>query len=389
MNETTAYFGAAPEIQQKTQNLIFNFSSRQLSQKEVELLNLGLNFVPTPSYRSFKTRVDIYKLIRLLKLRVFFKDSNVYKEDVFSPHSTFCPNIEDPAITVFNRLILKDIHNLEMSKRKWYYNLSKNDFDILENLGKDNDLVFKQADKGGGIVLLDKQQYINEVNRQLSDSFFYKTLSTNPTPHITSIIRTVLNEGLSLNYIQEKTFKFLCNQHPRVPIFHVLPKVHKVKNPGDLPPGRPIISGVNSLLEPLAKYIDFHIKSFTKDTPSYIRDSADFITQLEGLKIPEGAGLLTMDVNALYTNIPIDEARTVVEQTLSLRTQPFPPSHFLLDLLDICLENNFFRFKEQFFLQIRGVAMGSPIAPSIANLYMIQFEKCIILDPMYNPFFII
>ena len=156
----------------------------------------------------------------------------------------------------FYKLILRDLQKLETTKKRWHYNLSKTDIVLLEKLGNDPSLVFKQADKGGGIVLLDKQQYLDEANRQLSDLQFYKPLTSNPTTHIASIIQVVLNEGLSLSYISEKTYRFLLNKNPRIPIFHLLPKVHKVKAPGDPVPGRPIISGVNSLLEPTEKYVD-------------------------------------------------------------------------------------------------------------------------------------
>ena len=39
------------------------------------------------------------------------------------------------------------------------------------------------------------------------------------------------------------------------------------------------------------------------------------------------------------------------------------------------MQNNYFKYEEQFFHQIRRGAMGSPLAPTIANCYMFFFEQ--------------
>lgn len=44
--------------------------------------------------------------------------------------------------------------------------------------------------------------------------------------------------------------------------------------------------------------------------------------------------------------------------------------HFILDLVDILIEKNYFRFAEDYYFQTRGVSMGSPFAPSVANLFV-------------------
>lgn len=58
-----------------------------------------------------------------------------------------------------------------------------------------------------------------------------------------------------------------------------------------------------------------------------------------------------------------------MQQYLELDKDKLPPVHFLLDLVDILLEKNYFSFNGEFFLQNRGVSMGSAFAPSVANIY--------------------
>lgn len=46
------------------------------------------------------------------------------------------------------------------------------------------------------------------------------------------------------------------------------------------------------------------------------------------------------------------------------------PVHFVLDLIDLLLEKNNFRFEDTFYYQTKGVSMGSSFAPSVVNLFM-------------------
>ena len=44
-------------------------------------------------------------------------------------------------------------------------------------------------------------------------------------------------------------------------------------------------------------------------------------------------------------------------------------------LLEFCLKNTYFSFQGQFFEQVEGATMGSPVSPIVANLYMEYLEQ--------------
>ena len=46
----------------------------------------------------------------------------------------------------------------------------------------------------------------------------------------------------------------------------------------------------------------------------------------------------------------------------------------IVTLLEFCLKNTYFLFQGKYYEQVRGEAMGSPISPLIANLFMEEFE---------------
>lgn len=96
--------------------------------------------------------------------------------------------------------------------------------------------------------------------------------------------------------------------------------------------------------------------------------------------------MATFDITALYTNIPHNEARATVQLKLEMCQLQDPPTYFLLDLLDLVLEKNYFRVREQFYYQIKGVAMGSACAPSIANIFMERLEIECVYNQEFNPY---
>ena len=47
---------------------------------------------------------------------------------------------------------------------------------------------------------------------------------------------------------------------------------------------------------------------------------------------------------------------------------------YIISLLELCLKTTYFQFQGRFFEQLQGAAMGSPISPIVANLFMEDFE---------------
>ncbi|KAM7378702.1 hypothetical protein PAMP_004307 [Pampus punctatissimus] len=89
--------------------------------------------------------------------------------------------------------------------------------------------------------------------------------------------------------------------------------------------------------------------------------------------------MVSYDVTSLFTCIPTMEALETVRERLSQdnslqdRTK-LRPEH-ICQLLDLCLNTTYFQFKGRFYRQKHGCAMGSPVSPIVANLYMEEVER--------------
>ena len=88
--------------------------------------------------------------------------------------------------------------------------------------------------------------------------------------------------------------------------------------------------------------------------------------------------MVSFDVVNLFTKVPITEAletiSTLLSQDDSLEDGTAIPAEDICSLTELCLRSTYFQFQDRFFEQIDGAAMGSPLSPVVANLYMEAFE---------------
>ena len=111
----------------------------------------------------------------------------------------------------------------------------------------------------------------------------------------------------------------------------------------------------------------------------HVKNSSAFDDKIQDLEVPPGQKLISYDVTALFTSIPVPDAiesvqlKLSADDTLSERTSLSIDK--ILELLKFCLDTTYFVYKIQIYKQKRGAAMGSPKSPIIANLYMEVFEE--------------
>ena len=104
------------------------------------------------------------------------------------------------------------------------------------------------------------------------------------------------------------------------------------------------------------------------DTFSFVQDIRNLSTQDQFM--------VSYDVTSLFTNIPLDETiqlavDTVFESNPNIKIS----KKELKDLFHFATTMSHFLFDGNFYDQIDGVAMGSPLGPVLANLFMAVKEK--------------
>ena len=89
------------------------------------------------------------------------------------------------------------------------------------------------------------------------------------------------------------------------------------------------------------------LKEVANQHSTYLQDTPDFLREIEALNkkkvLPPHSILVTIDVSALYTNIPQNEGLDAVREALDDQKKD-DMNDFIIKMLEIVLKNNVFEF---------------------------------------------
>jgi hypothetical protein len=84
--------------------------------------------------------------------------------------------------------------------------------------------------------------------------------------------------------------------------------------------------------------------------------------------------MITYDIKDLYVNIPIEETLTITKQQL-LKNNDKCKTKQIITILHTLLKQNYFEFQETIYHPNKGVAMGSPISGTMAEIFLHHIEN--------------
>ena len=184
---------------------VVNLSDNELSVPELSLLERGLSFCPTPGEPDMgQLRRDLDTFHRNLRIKTFFDpatggikgdngrtdtgvndDTSTFEtllrsSKVLKPNKQWSPPIGPLHLESFILNNERDL-NKTFPKAPNFHNLTKDEKKGINKLTSNKNLVIKPADKGGATVILNKEDYVAEGKRQLSDVDFYQKLTSDHT----------------------------------------------------------------------------------------------------------------------------------------------------------------------------------------------------------------
>lgn len=380
-----------------SQNVVVLAQNFSLSEAQLNLLNRGLTFIPSIEIgkdHKEQFKFDLQNYHRKLQLALYFKNTKKDKITPFVLPSFWVPP-QDKLPPQIKVLIKKDKKTLQKYFRPYREkpNLSQDEREALRDLIDNKYIVIKPADKGSAVVIMNRQQYVEEGYRQLSDERYYKKLEKPIYLETVPIIHNILDQLKRAKFINEKQNSYLKGEiQPRPRRFYMLPKIHKPPEtwpvPFRTPPGRPIVSDCGSETYRVADYVDYFLNPLSVKHASYVKDTYHFIEIIKKLTVPPNSLFFTMDIDSMYTNIDTRAGLAAVQNIFQLFPDPKRPDEQILKLLEINLTKNDFEFNGEFFLQIKGTAMGKKFSPAYANIFMAHWEtqalaKCVIKPLQY------
>ncbi|XP_044148864.1 protein YAE1 homolog isoform X1 [Bufo gargarizans] len=315
------------------------------------------------------------------------KENNFAHNFVTSNRDFYPVQSRSPVLDRFQELVERDLVTLndKVSSQDIAQkcdNLSYKENRALKELMLLKDIVIKQADKGGAVVVLDSYIYKKQNLAMLEDNSTYLELDHNPTPIYQQEMLRLLTHGLEHGFINQKQLDYIFIQHPVIPIFHSLPKIHKGGFPQAM---RPIVAGIGSFTERLSAWVDSILQPLVQSIPGYLQDTRAVLQAFYDFKWEQHFSWITADVTSLYTVIPHNLAMVSLVWFLNVYSD-FSATFqdFVCRVVLFLLKHNVFMFSQRYFLQLTGVSMGAKFSPSMANIYMAWWE-CHFLFSADNP----
>ena len=114
-----------------------------------------------------------------------------------------------------------------------------------------------------------------------------------------------------------------------------------------------------------------------------------FMQHIKEVKLEPREIMAFYNVKAFCTSIPVDPSINIVKQRL--QQDPLLPQRTnmsiqqIVTLLEFCLKNTYFIFQGKYYEQVHGAAMGFPISPLIANLFMEDFKVKVLSSASHPP----
>ena len=166
------------------------------------------------------------------------------------------------------------------------------------------------------------------------------------------------------------------SQRPRM---YGLPKTHKK----DVPL-RPILSMTASAQHKLAKYLSYLLQPvLTRYSTHCIRDSFTFSDIIKTSNLdPLSVFLCSFDITSLFTNVPLAETIQICADALYTSEHPLAPfpRNIFVELMEMATSSVEFSFNNTMYRQTDGVAMGSPLGPTLANIFVGYYESQLFQD---------
>ena len=241
---------------------------------------------------------------------------------------------------------LKKIQN----KSKTTLNITSEEFKALKELKEDKSRIILTADKGVALVIMEKNEYIKKAE-ELLNTDTYKKIPEDPTNkqknRLINILKNIKTEG-GLN---EETYRRLYPTGAVSSKFYGLPKVHK---PGI--PLRPIVSSTGTATYNTAKELARILKPLVGSSIHHVQNTRDFVEQIKDTRLKQGECIISYDVAALFTFVPIQPVINIIKQKLAndteLQQRTSMSINHITTLLEFCLTSTSFVFQIQIQIQI-------------------------------------
>jgi hypothetical protein len=337
-----------PNRKQKQQQDFFprtvNLTEIKFTKEEQALLDLGLQHSIQMPIEKYWTNLilETEKAISLLETK------------------------EQHAFRIMATKKLKQIYNSNHNS----YNTHKRQQHILRNIKHklmNENAIVTQADKSKAIVIIYKQEYDKKIHTFLTNNNFH-ILPANPTNKDQIRIQKIAQQCNQI--IQKQQVKYITQKNPTPPKLNAQLKLHKPETPI-----RPVVNNRTAPSHKIAKKLNHILNMHLHLGNSFnTQNSITLANDLAKLTINDRHKLLTLDIKDLYVNIPTKETINITRTQL-MKHNSIDVTNQIINLLEVILGQNYFTYDDKIYQPHLGVAMGSPLSGTVAEIFIQNLEN--------------
>ena len=265
---------------------VINLSDTTLKESQNQVLQLGLNFALASKHVSVQ---KVIASVQKCLYKVTGAEATHIRSKVDSAFKTHSP---EPCL------------------------LSPEERNAFTELRNHPDIVTLKTDKDNVTVVMNKNDYDNQIFKMLHDQSKFQPLKCDTTIATEKTFNTFVS-GLKQNKKISTRDEFaLKSSDGRAPRLYGLPKIHKQGIPL-----RSIVSFVESPTYNLSKEIARILSHLVGRSEHHVKNSYDFVEFSNTIKVGDNESIFSFDVVSLFTKIPVDLA---MEIAIKKRLESYP-----------------------------------------------------------------
>ena len=158
------------------------------------------------------------------------------------------------------------------------------------------------------MVVMDRDEY-NTKAEELLNQPTYRPIPNDPTNKLKTRQICLLKQIKTEGGMNVATYKMLYPTGAGSPKFYGLPNVHKQGTPL-----RPIVSSIGAVTYQTSKELSRILRPLVGKSIHHIHNNQDLLEDLKGKTLAFDEVMMSYDVKALFTSVPIKPALDVIEK---------------------------------------------------------------------------
>lgn len=243
------------------------------------------------------------------------------------------------------------------------------------------EILFVNADKGGGIVAIGEFDYKLKMKAVFTEVKTYLPLGKSTINSFIRQLQQLIKKWKNANLIEYKVYNNIYPTTGKTARAYGLIKAHKEGYPV-----RPIISAIGTPQYASSVYIKNMLSQLLNlDKAHVITNSFVLAKQLAQMHIPDDHILISLDVISMFPSLPHSRILEALERKIPLCPEIVLPKEEIINYVLLVLNNMEFSFDEVTYRQCTGTPIGGCLSSLFSELVMRDLEADILSQ--YAPYY--